>query len=143
MTPVVWRAARESGHTLPLLPRDRWPLGEFSLDLIPLSRLRGVAPRIPAGTLLFVVRSEQPGMPYRVSHAGLVVEGPRGKRLVRHASDVAGTMRVRDEPLPKFVARNERYRIWRVSGVSLFSIRNDADRVRQLEASAAPPDPRR
>ncbi len=137
LTPATWRAAERAGRVLADLPPDRRPLGSFSIDLIPLAHVAELAPRIPEGTLLFVLREDRPSRPYRVTHAGMVVAGHRGERYLRHASDVPGALRVRDEPLEKFVARNGRYRGWPVSGVSLFTIRDNADRVRRLEAPAA------
>ncbi len=135
LTPATWRAAERAGHVLWDLPPDRWPLGSFSIDLIPLGRVVELAPRIPVGTLLFVLRADRPWRPYRVSHAGMVVAGRRGERYVRHASDARGALRVRDEPLERFVARNRSYRGWPVSGVSLFTIRDNAEGINSL----APP----
>ncbi len=136
-TPAGWRAAEEAGRVLAFLPRERWPQGAFSLDFVPLARVAGLAHRIPAGTLLLVVREEHPPTPYRVSHLGMVIVGPGGERFVRHASDAPGALRVRDEPLHEFLARHARFKRWPVSGVSLFTIRDNAERVRQLEAPAA------
>jgi hypothetical protein len=134
LTPATWRAAERARHVLADLPPGRRPLGSFSLDLVPLGHVAEVAPRIPDGTLLFVLREDRPWRPYRVTHAGIVVTGRRGERYLRHASDVPGVLRVRDEPLEKFLARNARYRDWPVSGVSLFTIRDNSARVHRLEA---------
>jgi hypothetical protein len=137
LTPATWRAAERFGYVLPDLPKDQRPLGVFTLDIVPLGRLSEIGPRIPEGTLLFVLRSDRPGRPYRVTHAGVVVAGSRGERYLRHASDVPGVLRVRDEPLDQFAARNARYHAWPVSGVSLFAIRDNAERARKLAEAAS------
>jgi hypothetical protein len=128
LTPGTWRAAEKAGATIPGLDPEARPLGTFPLPLLPLDHLAEVAPRIPAGTILLVVREDRPWRPYRVTHLGLVVEGPGGARLLRHASDVPGVMRVRDEPLARFAARAGRQR-WPVVGVSLWAIRDNAARA--------------
>ena len=46
---------------------------------------------------------------------------PDGRRLARHASDVPGVLRVRDEPPPSFLSRAARRR-WTVTGVSLYAV---------------------
>lgn len=149
LTRSGWKAAERAGHVLPDLPPERRPVGTFAFDLVPLARVPEIAPRIPPGTVLLVVREDRPWRPYRVTHMGVVVAGPRGERLLRHASDAPGTLRVRDERLDHFLARNARYGGWPVSGVSLYSIRDNAARARALlsggpssdrpPASAAPP----
>lgn len=131
LTPGTWRAAEKAGATIPGLDPAARPLGTFPLPLLPLDHLAEVAPRIPAGTILLVVREDRPWRPYRVTHLGLVVEGPGGARLLRHASDVPGVMRVRDEPLPRFAARAARQR-WPVVGVSLWAVRDNAARAAAL-----------
>jgi len=135
LTPGSWRAAEQAGTTLPGLDPAARPLGTFRLPLLPLDHLVELAPRIPPGTILLVVREDRPWRPYRVTHLGLVVEGPRGQRLLRHASDVPGAMRVRDEPLWRFAARSARYR-WPVVGVSLWAIRDGSARAAELLRAA-------
>jgi hypothetical protein len=127
-----WRAAERAGHVLPALPKDRRPLGDFRLDLVPLARVPEIAPRIPPGTILLVVREDRPQRPYRVTHLGIVVAGNDGARWLRHASDAPGAMRVRDERLDRFLARNARYQGWPVSGVSLYAIRDNTARAREI-----------
>jgi len=135
LTPGTWRAAERAGATLPGLPPSARPLGTFPLPLLPLDHLLEVAPRIPPGTLLLVVREDRPWRPYRVTHLGLVVEGPRGERRLRHASDLPSAMRVRDEPLARLAARGARYR-WPVVGVSLWAVRDNRARAAALLANA-------
>jgi Protein of unknown function (DUF1460) len=132
LTRSGWKAAEKAGRVLPDLPPERRPMGTFAFDLVPLARVPEIAPRIPPGTVLLVVREDRPWRPYRVTHMGVVVAGPRGERLLRHASDAPGALRVRDERLDHFLARNARYGAWPVSGVSLYSIRDNAARARAL-----------
>ncbi len=136
LTRATWRAAERAGLVLADLPEEARPLGSFALDVVPLARAAALAPRIPPGTVLLLVREDRPWRPYRVTHMGLVVAGAGGARYLRHASDVPGVLRVRDEPLGAFLARNGRPRRWPVVGVSLFAVRDNAARVRQVGAGA-------
>ena len=135
----AWRAAERAGHVLPALSKEHRPLGDFRLDLVPLARVAEVAPRIPPGTILLVVREDRPRRPYRVTHLGIVVVGKDGARWLRHASDAPGAMRVRDERLDLFLARNARYQGWPVSGVSLYAIRDNTARAREILAAVPAP----
>ena len=132
LTPGTWRAAERAGRTIPGLAPESRPMGRFRLPLVPVDHVPAIAPRIPEGTLLLVVREDRPWRPYRVTHLGIVVVGPRGERRLRHASDVPGVMRVRDEPLLRFLARNAGYQGWPVVGVSLWAIRDGTARAREL-----------
>ena len=103
------------------LPRSHQPQGTWWLDMIPLQRLLTHAREVPSGTVLVVLREELPLKPTRVTHVGFVVQ--KGRRTwLRHASR-APFGRVVDEDLESFLARNARYDKWRVTGVSLFSVR--------------------
>ena len=53
---------------------------------------------------------------------GLAVSRRDGTRVLRHASDVPGVMRVRDEPLDAVVRRFAR-KSWKVAGVAVFRVR--------------------
>jgi len=116
---ATWDLARRSGHVVSGLEPGNVPVGEFALDVLPLDRLGAIAPRIPDGTVLLVVREDRASRPSRVTHMGLVVERPDGSRAFRHASDVPGVERVRDEPLEAFARRAARQR-WKIVGVSLY-----------------------
>jgi hypothetical protein len=141
LTPGTWRAAERAGRTIAGLEPERRPVGRFRLPLVPVDHVAAIAPRIPEGTLLLVVREDHPWRPYRVTHLGIVVVGPKGERLLRHASDVPGVMRVRDEPLLRFLARNARYQGWPVVGVSLWAIRDGAARAEGLLRVKGEPAP--
>jgi hypothetical protein len=130
---AAWAAAERAGRTVPGIPAPALPAGEFALPVVPLRALPGVAPRIPEGTVLLVVHEPVPSRPSVVSHMGIVVVRPDGSRALRHASDVPGVMRVRDEPLEAFARRVARQR-WKVAGVSLYRIGDGPGRTR------APPD---
>ncbi len=137
---ALWRAAERSGHALAGLPAGMRPSGTYALDMVPLARAREIVPRLEAGLLLLVVREDRPDRPYRVTHMGLVVSDARGRRYLRHASDVPGVLKVRDEPLDAFLARNARQRGWPVAGVSLWAIRDATARARVvLGPEAGPP----
>ncbi len=131
-TRASWRAAEAAGRALADLPAEMRPMGAFEVPLVPLARVMEVAPRIPSGTVLLVLREDRPSRPYRVTHMGIVVVGKAGTRFLRHAGDVPAVMRVRDERLDRFLARNARYHGWPVSGVAFYAIRDNAARARAL-----------
>ena len=118
----AWRAAARAGHAVPGLAAADLPVGAFALDVVPLDRLAEVAQRIPDGAVLVVVRVPRPGRPTLVTHMGLAVTRADGTRALRHASDVPGVMRVRDEPLDAFARRFAR-KSWTVAGVAIYRMR--------------------
>jgi len=130
---AAWERAERSGHLLPGLSRGDVPKGDFALDLVPLSLLSRFASRIPNGTVLVVLREERATRPSQVSHMGIVAVRGDGTRVLRHASDVPGVMRVRDEPLEAFAHRAARHE-WKIVGVSLYRIRDNSQRAEALTA---------
>jgi len=129
-TPARWREASRVGNLVRGLDPSALPIGVFRLPFVPLSQIAAIVPRIPAGTIAFVVRAERRGRPYRVTHMGIIVVAASGRRLVRHASSSA--RRVVDEPLDRFVSRHAAQRSWPVVGISLWAIRNNDARARIL-----------
>ena len=133
-----WRRLAASGQRLTGVPLEEAPVGTFEAEVVPVAALAAAAPRIPDGTIAFVVREERADRLTRVSHAGLVVVRD-GRRLVRHASSSPGVMRVVEEPLERFVAGQQRASRRPVVGLALFTV-EDA-RARLASLPAAPPSP--
>jgi hypothetical protein len=132
ITDKSWAARRSAAQIE--LPKELVPLGEWSLPVVPLARVLELAPRIPDGTLLLIVRADRWTYPERVTHLGFLVHH-QGAPFLRHASTVFH--RVVDEPLDHFVARNSKYDWWPVVGMSLLSIRDADARVSRLTAAAS------
>lgn len=108
-----------------MLPKDRQPVGTFSLNIIPLDRLLAHARQVPSGTIMVIVREDLPFKATRITHLGFVVQ--KGKRTwLRHAAR-NGFHRVVDEDLETFLARNSRYTKWKVTGMSLFQAHRPAE----------------
>lgn len=117
ITPATWRTP--SSQALEL-PEERQLVGRFPLELIPLDKVLAHVRGVPSGTLMLVVREDLPGKVTRITHLGFVVQ--RGKHtFLRHASRNP-FMRVVDEDLESFLARNAKYEKWRVDGVSLYEV---------------------
>lgn len=112
----VWRA-RRNPEKWPNLAEEDVPEGEFSLPVLPLDQVLGLSERIPVGTLVNVVRQDLGWVPTQVTHQGILVDCGSA-RCLRHAGR-AGWGRVVDEPLARFVARNQAYRKWVVIGFNL------------------------
>ena len=115
----VWKH-RRTKDSWPELDSADIPDGVFKLPIIPIDRAREMVDKIPAGTILNVVRVDYKSMPVRVTHQGLVVVRG-GRRYLRHAAR-AGYQRVVDELLETFLRRNSAYKKWPVAGVNLQKI---------------------
>jgi Protein of unknown function (DUF1460) len=134
-TSATWDAVRAAGRAIPGLPRARLPLGRFSAAIVAPGDAAWAAAHVPQGALVFVVRTDSPERATRVTHAGLVVQRPGGATLVRHATSSKGVARVIEEPIERFVRREERaYPRWPVEGLSFYEIRDAGARVRALSA---------
>jgi hypothetical protein len=149
-TPATWDAVRAAGRAIPGLPRARLPLGRFSVAYLDPAEAARAAPALPDGAIVFVLREDQTGRATLVTHAGLVVRGPSGAALVRHATSTRDVERVIEEPIDRFLRREERaYPRWPLAGLTFFAIRDASARVRALvrpagrpgEAPSAPPPP--
>lgn len=134
----AWEAAARSGHAVAGLSSADLPRGDFAIEIVPLTDALAIGPRIPNGTVLLVVRENRPNRPSRITHMGLVVVRADGARVVRHASDVPGALRVRDEPLDAFLRRAGRQK-WKVAGVSLYRVRENSGRAADVLGSGAEP----
>lgn len=123
LTALTWTS--KSSQAL-LLPKTAQPLGEFTLDIIPLAKVLEKARAVPSGTLLVVVRTELPLKPTRITHLGFVVQ--KGKRTyLRHAARNP-FLRVVDEDLEGFLLRNGRYTKWPVEGVAFYAPMSERER---------------
>lgn len=138
-TPASWDAVRAAGRAIPGLARARLPLGRFEVPAVAPGDVGRVAGQLPDGAIVFVLRVDQPERATRVTHAGLVVRGAGGATRVRHATSTKGVERVIEEPIDRFVRRQERaYPRWPLEGFSFWAIRDASARVRALAARPAP-----
>jgi hypothetical protein len=131
ITAKGWAARR--GALDIVLPDEKVPVGDWSLPVAPLAKMLELAPKIPDGTILLIVRAERWGWPERVTHLGFLVHH-QGVPYMRHASPVFH--RVVDEPFDHFVERNTHYDWWPVVGMSLLTIRDASARVASLTPGA-------
>jgi hypothetical protein len=139
-TAESWALVRASGRAIAGLPWDRLPVGRFAIDVVPPADVPAVAPRLPHGALVFVVRADAPGRATRITHAGLLVRGPRGPR-VRHATSSRRVRRVIEEPLAVFVRREQQaYPRWPLDGFAFYALRDNSARVHALAKRAARSD---
>jgi hypothetical protein len=101
------------------LPKDHQAKGTFSLSMIPIKKFVARAAGAPAGTLVVVVRKDQPDLVTRVSHVGMLVH-EKGRAFLRHAA--LGEKEVIDEPLEHFVERHAAFQKWPVEGFALYAV---------------------
>lgn len=110
LTPETWR--EKSAAPLHLRPEHQ-TTGEFELELMPALRAVELLAKAPEGLVLVVARADRPWLVTRITHMGLLMQGPKGPML-RHAS--RSFNRVVDEPLAKYIARNRAHGAWTVEG---------------------------
>jgi hypothetical protein len=101
---------------------DRLPRGRFKLPYITIVDLKKISKRVPAGTIINIVREDHPKYPDVITHQGLIInkKGMGKLPIVRHASPVS--KRVIDEPLDHMLTRYLRPRKWKIIGMNVLRI---------------------
>jgi hypothetical protein len=130
---VLRRAQWEKVPGLKRLSPAKIPQGEFPIRYLTLEQARKRGASIEPGSVLLVVRQQDPKRVVRVSHMGFVVR-KEGRLYVRHAS-TGDEHKVIDLELGQFVERLREYKKWPVQGVALFLPLDAQARVKQLTAS--------
>jgi hypothetical protein len=103
--PALWR-----------LSSANIPDGTYAVRYLPLGEVMKHAKGIAPGSVVMVVRENDPARVVRISHMGFVVNGPKGL-VVRHAS-TGNEHAVINEPLEEFIERNTTYKKWPVAGLA-------------------------
>ncbi len=111
---ATWRTKSARGLAL---DEASQPRGTFSLEVVPAARVLEALAHAPAGLVVVVVRADKPSLVTRVSHVGVLVQGPKGPTL-RHAS--RSYKKVVDEPLAHYLERNLDFASWTIEGLALF-----------------------
>jgi hypothetical protein len=84
---------------------DTAPFGHVKLDYIPLDAIGGVTGRLPRISIAYVVAEPREGVPYVITHMGLVIRPEAGPVIFRHASAHPQNRSVVDVPLQDYVAQ--------------------------------------
>jgi hypothetical protein len=101
-----------------MLRDEQLPVGEFSLDILPLDQALLSLPSIPPGALILTVRENRSYVPIVVTHIGFVVASDDPERpLLRHATKMGSQPRVRDDFLQWYFEHLQNYKYWKVAGV--------------------------
>ena len=113
---------------------DRLPRGTFRLPYLTIEELRKISKKVPAGTIINIVREDHPKYPDVITHQGLIVykRGLGKIPMVRHASPVS--KRVIDEPLDHMLMRYMRPRKWRIIGMNILQIVDPSAKVTEQVA---------
>ena len=69
------------------------------------------------GDALVLVRADSPRYPFWVTHLGFVLDTPR--KTFRHASRMQSALKVRDNPLGRYLSYLTTWKRWPVAGVIL------------------------
>jgi len=137
-----WAAIRHAGRGIAGLPRSKEPLGRFGAWVVAPADVAGIAARIPDGTLVFVIRTDDPLRASRVTHAGLVVAAADGSRRVRHATSSTRFRQVIEESLGNFVKREQAaHAAWPVVGLTFYAVADASAEVQALGPAAATANP--
>jgi len=110
------------------------PDGKYPVRYLPLEEVPQHAASIPPGTVLMVVRENDPARVVRITHMGFVVRTKDGL-AVRHAS-TGQEHAVIDEPLDAFVRRQSEYKKWKVIGVALAKPLDAKSRVSRIQTAS-------
>ena len=129
MTKKRWKE-RRIARAIDLGPR--LPRGRFKLPYITIADLRKMHKRVPAGTIINIVREDHPKYPDVITHQGIIINkrGMGKIPIVRHASPVS--KRVIDEDLDHMLMRYMRPRKWKIIGVNVLRILDPRERKDQL-----------
>lgn len=125
-----WATRPRGMRPLPWLPELE---GSFQLPMLPMETALAVAPTLPEGLVINVVRAARADRLNRITHTGLIVIH-EGKRFVRHASQ--GQKKVVDEPIERFLRRHAAMRRWTVEGIHLLAIRSNEARAERVLGGA-------
>jgi hypothetical protein len=113
-----------------LLPPSRVPVGKYRVAYIGIADVLELRDRVPAGTIMNIIRPDVPSSPDVVTHQGLIVTLPDSEeRVVRHASPVS--KRVIDETLEHMMRRyikGKDSRKWPIIGASFYRVVDPSDR---------------
>ena len=110
------------------------PDGKYPVRYLPLEEVQKRAASIAPGSVLMVVRENDPARVVRITHMGFVVRTKDGL-AVRHAS-TGKEHAVIDEPLDAFVQRQTEYKKWKVIGVALARPVDASRRVSRIQTAS-------
>jgi hypothetical protein len=99
------------------LADDQLPVGEMSLDVLPLAEALRVADQIRPGSLILTVRTDRAGVPLWTTHVSLLVADPSGATVIRHATKI-GNGGTRDHGFRWYLEHLKTYR-WPVLGIAV------------------------
>jgi len=108
------------------------PEGKFPIRYLTPAMLKKRRNSIEVGSIILVVRDEDPKRVVRTSHMGFVLRGPSGL-FVRHATSGA-EHKVIDEPLDDYLARMDSFKKWPVIGFGLVMPLDAKVRASQVQA---------
>ncbi len=122
------------------LPDSKLPTGDYELQVLSLAEALLVAEDIPDGALILTVRKSKDYVPIVVSHLGFKVpSADPAVPLMRHATKMGKTPRVRNDKLKYYLEHVRWYHWWPVDGITVLMPREAGPRVSRTVALAAPP----
>jgi hypothetical protein len=95
------------------------PVGQMSLDVLPLDEAVRVAPTIRPGSLILTVREDRAGVPIWITHVSVLVPDGAGGTVLRHATKIGEDDRVKDHGFTWYVEHLRSYTNWTVKGIAI------------------------
>jgi hypothetical protein len=102
------------------------------LDVLTLDEAARVAEAVRPGSLVLTVRVDRAGVPLWVTHVSLLVAGPDGQAVIRHATKI-GDGGTRDHGFRWYLDHLRTYDKWDVLGVSILEPVEQAPRLISAE----------
>ena len=132
VTPKTWAWWKK--RKLFQLADEELPTGDYALQVLAPGAAREALDRIPDGALILTVRESKDYVPIVVTHLGFKVPS-KGEPLMRHATRMGKTPRVRNERLAWYLEHIQWYHHWPVAGISVLMPREYGPRRSRLIVS--------
>ncbi len=113
------------------IPDEQMPMGEMTLQVLPLDQAIAAASRIAPGSIVLTVREDRAGVPIWTTHVGMVVPTDEGPRM-RHATKL-GAGGTKDHDVRWYLEHIQSYR-WKVAGITILEPREVGPRRSRLDA---------
>ncbi len=135
VTPSTWQNWRHTRFFH--LPKELYPVGEWSMRYLDLPTAGAYVQNIPAGALVLTMRQPETWAPIVITHVSLVVQDPTGKVHMRHATRM-GSQKVRDDDITWYVKHLSDYVNWPALGIAVYMPREQGPRISALTPAQLP-----
>jgi hypothetical protein len=118
ITTGVWKAWPK--RQLFQLTDEELPMGEMALDVLPIDAAIEAANRVKPGSIIMSVREHRSWVPVWITHTGFTIPSEGEAVMMRHASGMKSSLRVRDQKLKWYVGHTATYKHWKAAGIAIY-----------------------